>query len=117
MEKFRCIWVGSYYISKKLKGLKAFFRRWNNEVFGKVDVKNEALEKLASWDTLAAQRILSSDEIDSKTKELESFKKWAFVEELMLRQKSREIWLEVRKIRHFSIKWKTPTEEPMKFFK
>ena len=58
--------------------------------------KNQALQKLALWDTMGAQRPFNQDELDKKAKEVEEFKKWATMEEIMWRHKSREVWLKKR---------------------
>ena len=48
---------------------------------------------MAFWDTLGAQRPLTQDELGKKAEEVEDFKKRALMEEIMWRQKSREVWL------------------------
>ena len=40
---------------------------------------------MALWDTLGAQRPLTQVEMDKKTEEVEDFKKWALMEEIMWR--------------------------------
>ena len=45
------------------------------------------------WDTIGVVRPLTQLKLDRKTVELEEFKRWALLEEIMWRQKSREIWL------------------------
>ena len=48
---------------------------------------------MAQWDTIATIRPLTQTEIDRKIVELEEFKRWAMLEEIMWRQKFRENWL------------------------
>ena len=63
-------------------------------MFGRVETrKNQALKNIAQWDTIGVVRTVTQSEIDRKTIELEEFKRWALLEEIMWRQKSRENWL------------------------
>ena len=48
---------------------------------------------MAHWDALGAQRPLSHIELKRKAEELEEFKKWVLLEEIMRRQNSRKVWL------------------------
>ena len=84
---------GSYMLEKS-KALKAKLRIWNREVFGKVEERKRlALVKVAYWDAVETQRLLSLKEMEEKVVALEDFKLWALLEETLWRQKSREIWL------------------------
>ena len=86
--------AGSYVVAAKLKALKLKLECWNKEVFERVEErKNQALQNLACWDTIGAQRPLDQFELERKAIDLEEFKKWALLEEIMWRQKSREVWL------------------------
>ena len=79
-------------VVEKLKALKLKLKGWNKEVFGRVEVrKNQALQNLAFWDSIGANRPLAQSELERKAIELEEFKRWALLEEIMWRQKSREI--------------------------
>ena len=60
------------------------------------DRKKTALQNLAYWDVLGAQRCLTQLELERKADEVEEFNKWALLEEIMWRQKSREVWLKER---------------------
>ena len=81
--------TNSYVIAEKLKALKLKLKSWNKEVFGRVEDRTKiALQNLAHWDALEAQRSLTQLELERKTDEIE-FKKWALLEEIMWRQKSR----------------------------
>ena len=78
-------------VEEKLKALKIKLKGWNKEVFGRVETrKNQALNNMAQWDTIGAIRPLTQSELDRKIVELEEFKRWALLEEIMWRQKSRE---------------------------
>ena len=86
--------VSSFMVAEKLKALKIKLKGWNKEVFGRVETrKNQALKNIAQWDTIGAVRTVTQSEIDRKTIELEEFKRWALLEEIMWRHKSRENWL------------------------
>ena len=81
-------------MAEKLKALKIKLKWWNKEVFGRVETrKNQALKNMVQWDSIGVGRPLTQLELDRKTVELEEFKRWALIEEIMWRQKSREIWL------------------------
>ena len=81
-------------IAKKLKALKLKLKSANKEVFGRVeDKKKIALQNLAHWDVVRTQRSLTQLELERKVDEVEEFKKWALLEEIMWRHKSREVWL------------------------
>ena len=63
-------------------------------MFGRVETrKNQALKNIVQWDTIGVVRTVTQSEIDRKTIKLEKFKRWALLEEIMWRQKSRENWL------------------------
>ncbi|RVW24229.1 LINE-1 reverse transcriptase-like [Vitis vinifera] len=94
-------WVGlncsgsaSYVLVSKLKALKSLLRDWNKLEFGKVEVnKALALSQVDFWDKMELSRTLSVQEVDAKRGAKEDFKKWALMEEISWRQKSREVWL------------------------
>ena len=45
--------VGSYILMEKIKALKVRLRRWNKEVFGRVEErKKDSLKKMAHWDKI-----------------------------------------------------------------
>ena len=78
-------------LMEKLKALKCKLK----DVFGRVEVKKiHALQNQDHWDALGIQRPLSQIELERKATEIEEFKKWALLEEIMWRQKSREVWLQ-----------------------
>ena len=84
----------SFVVAEKLKVLKIKLKGWNKEVFGRVEMrKNQALKNMTRWDTVGAIRPLTRSKLDRKIVELEEFKRWALLEEIMLRQKSRGNWL------------------------
>ena len=84
----------SYVLMEKMKALKAKIKEWNKGVFGCVDEqKKSALNKVAHWDDMESRRPLSDGERQDRLGAMEEFKKWATLEEISWRQKSREIWL------------------------
>ena len=84
----------SFILAAKLKALKGILKTWNKEVFGKVEVKKkEALHRVSFWDDLEKEKELVLEERGERTKAKEEFKSWAVLEEISLRQKSRELWL------------------------
>ena len=94
---------------RRLKAPKIKLKGWNKEQFGRVETrKNQALKNMALWDTIGVERPLTQLEIDRITIELEEFKRWALFEEIMWRQKSREIWLKEYKYKIPPQKGKLP---------
>ncbi|RVW24688.1 Transposon TX1 uncharacterized 149 kDa protein [Vitis vinifera] len=84
----------SFVLSEKLKSLKVKLKNWNKEVFGKVGVNlRMALGKVSFWDDQERQRTLNEQELEARKEAKEEFKKWASMEEISWRQKSRQIWL------------------------
>ena len=76
--------TSSYVVAEKLKSLKRKLKSWNKDVFGRVeDRKKQALKNLAHWDALGGQRPHSQFELEKKVEEIEEFKKWALLEEIM----------------------------------
>ena len=79
---------------EKIKALKVKLKAWNKGVFGNVDEQKKfALKKVALWDDIESRRPLSDGEPQERMGAMEDFKKWAIMEEISWRQKSREIWL------------------------
>ena len=67
---------------EKLKALKVKLKRWNKEVFRKVEENKKAtLKRIALWDTVETQRPLSISEMEAKVEALEDFIRWALMEE------------------------------------
>ena len=84
----------SFILAEKLKALKAILKTWNKDVFGKVGVnKSLALDIVAFWDSKEKLRSLSMEELEARKEAKEDFKKWALMEEISWRQKSRKVWL------------------------
>ena len=52
-----------------------------------------ALDKVSFWDDQERQRALNEQELEARKEAKEEFKKWAIMEEISWRQKSRETWL------------------------
>ena len=84
----------SFILAEKLKALKAILKLWNKDVFGQVDVnKKVALDKVIFWDGQEKIRPLSLEELEARKVAKGDFEKWALMEEVSWRQKSREVWL------------------------
>ncbi|RVW77035.1 Guanine nucleotide exchange factor SPIKE 1 [Vitis vinifera] len=52
-----------------------------------------ALGRVSFWDDQERQRTLNEQELEARKEAKEEFKKWAIMEEISWRQKSRQIWL------------------------
>ena len=86
--------VTSFILFAKLKALKGILKTWNKEVFGKVETnKKDALREVIYWDDLEKERDMNLEEVKGHVKARVDFKRWALVEEISWRQKSRETWL------------------------
>ncbi|RVW89101.1 putative ribonuclease H protein [Vitis vinifera] len=84
----------TFILAEKLKALKAILKSWNKLVFGKVGVnKRLALDKVDFWDSQEKMRTLSLEELEARKEAKGDFEKWALMEEISWRQKSREVWL------------------------
>ena len=55
--------------------------------------KKESLKKVKAWDVLEERNPLTLSERELKVEAVNDFKRWALLEEVYWRQKSREIWL------------------------
>ena len=86
--------TGSFVLTKKLKALKTRLKIWNKTSFGNLEEKKrEALKKVKAWDVLEERDPLTLRERELKVEAVNDFKRWALLEEVHWRQKSREIWL------------------------
>ena len=84
----------SFILSAKLKALKSFLKVWNREVYGKVENnKKDALRRISFWDDREKVRGLGLEEVEDRVKAKDDFQRWALMEEISWRQKSRETWL------------------------
>ncbi|KAJ9691475.1 hypothetical protein PVL29_013604 [Vitis rotundifolia] len=100
-KKVQAWWEGlnfsgfaSFVLAAKMKALKSLLRDWNRLELGKVEVnKAMALNQVDFWDKVELTRPLSVQEVDARRGANEDFKKWVFMEEILGRQKSREVWL------------------------
>ncbi|RVW87760.1 Transposon TX1 uncharacterized 149 kDa protein [Vitis vinifera] len=96
-QGFNCSGSYSFVLSEKLKALKVKLKSWNKEVFGKVGENlRMALGRVSFWDDQERQRTLNEQELEARKEAKEEFKKWAIMEEISWRQKSRQIWLKER---------------------
>lgn len=76
--------MGSFILMQKLKILKDHFKRWNKEVFGRVeDRKRAALRKIAFSYKVEKQRTLNERGMEDKTEALEDLKNWVVMEEII----------------------------------
>ena len=76
-----------------MKTLKGQLRTWNKNSFGKVEGEKEALKKVKVLDDLEVLKPLSSRERERELKleAMQEFKRWALMEEVFWRQKSRDL--------------------------
>lgn len=83
---------GSFILMEIIKFLKTKHKSWNGEVFRRVEErKKAALKWIAQYDEMDTHRILIACELEDKVKAIDEFKRWAMLEEILWRQKSREI--------------------------
>ncbi|RVW65101.1 hypothetical protein CK203_034942 [Vitis vinifera] len=93
-EKVASVDHPSFILAEKLKFLKAKLKEWNRNTFGRVEYrKNLALEQMEFWDAKEKISRLSLEELEARNEAREDYKKWVLLEEITLRQKSREVWL------------------------
>ena len=78
-RSFSCI------LASKLKALKGILRAWNKEVFGRVELKKEALCRISFWDDLEKDKELSLEEAQEREKARDDYKKWVDMEEVSWR--------------------------------
>ena len=84
----------SHILAYKLKALNHDLKVWNREVFGNVSLnKNIALSQIGFWDAKERDCGLSLEDSEARRRAVEEFSKWAVLEEISWRQKSRELWL------------------------
>ena len=84
----------SFRLTKKLKEIKRLLKAWNMECFGRVELnKRQVLSQLEAWDQVEEETELSKEEAEAKKEAKDAFRKWASLEKIHWRQKSREIWL------------------------
>ena len=76
----------------KLKALKVDLKKWNEEVFGNVEVKiNKLMSELVELDALANLIHLTGEEIQKKALILADLEHTSLLEEISWRQKSRAL--------------------------
>lgn len=95
----------SHILAKKLKLLKQDLKKWNKEVFGKLEWKKttKAMEEIRSLDEAEGMRSLNELETPRREECKAELKFIASLEEISWRQKSRELWLKEgeKKTRYF----------------
>ena len=64
----------SFILASKLKALKGILRAWNKEVFGRVELKKEALSRITFWDVLEKEKELSLEEVEEREKARDEYK-------------------------------------------
>ena len=108
--------ASSFVVAEKLKALKIKLKRWNKEVFSRVETrKNQALENMARWDTIVVVRPLTQTKIDRKTVELDEFKRWALLGEINGDKIIGKVGLRnIIEIQNSFTKWQTPIEITVK---
>ena len=75
-KSFEVRGVSSFVVAKKLKALKIKLKWCNKGVFGRVETrKNQTLKNMAQWDSICTRRPLTQSKLDTKTVELEEFKR------------------------------------------
>ncbi|RVX04382.1 hypothetical protein CK203_018611 [Vitis vinifera] len=78
----------------KEEGFKELLRGWWQGFNYSVGVNlRMALGRVSFWDDQERQRTLNEQELEARKEAKEEFKKWAIMEEISWRQKSRQIWL------------------------
>ena len=83
-----------FILATKLKALKGFLKSWNKELFGRVErKKSEALCRVCFWDMKEKDNLLTVGETEERRSAREEYKYWSLLEEVLWRQKSRELWL------------------------
>ncbi len=84
----------SFILAKKLRALKTDLKQWNVEVFGNVLFKKNALlNELHVLESLAENRVLTTEEKGTMDRVSHELEQNLLLEEISLRQKSRVLWL------------------------
>lgn len=85
-----------YIVGEKLEAVKTILKKWNREVFGKVDARVENLRK-QMFQIQDARRISPGDDHLAKLEKevTHDYISTLKLEESMLKQKSRVQWLEL----------------------
>ena len=77
---------------EKLKALKPVLKLWNREVFGNIEQKKKgALNCIVAWDEVENNLSLTVSELGEREEARGEYRKWALLEEISWRQKSREV--------------------------
>jgi hypothetical protein len=84
----------SCVLAKKLKHLKADLIRWNQEVFGNIEVRKQTLlEEIQTLDGLEDERQLAGEERVKRDQLKVDLEKVAYMQEISWRKKLRATWL------------------------
>ena len=87
-------WVLQLHTLRKTKSPERYSESLEQRCFWKVENnKKDALRRISFWDDREKVRGLDIEEAEERVKARADFKRWALMEEISWRQKSREIWL------------------------
>jgi hypothetical protein len=84
----------SFILAKKLRALRTGLKKWNEEVFGNVLIKKNALfNELHVLESIAEYRALTNEEKGNMDRVRYELEQNMLLDEISLRQKSRVLWL------------------------
>ena len=86
--------IPSFILAKKLRALKTDLKQWNEEVFGNVLIKKNALlHELQVLESMADSRVLTNEEQGNMDRVRNELEQNLLLEEISLCQKSGILWL------------------------
>lgn len=81
-------------MAQKLEDLKLNLKKWNEEVFGNVEMrKKNFLVEVHDLEAIVEERFLSDEKTTRKAKITSDLKMITLLDEVSWRQKSRTLWL------------------------
>lgn len=81
-----------HILATKLKVLKQDLKTWNGEVCGNATTNTATiLNQIVFWDAKGRETVVSDEENEARRKAMEEYSKWATMEDISQRQKSREL--------------------------